>query len=135
MYHPWRVLRALEHIRLKHAELPLGVLGYTNGVDLIVLDKFLLQVERRCTLTHELVHVEMGHETCQSEAIEKRVSAEASRRLITLEHLLLHIPWANNLNELADDLWVTPDVLADRIACLTPSEWAQIRELETQEGW
>lgn len=134
MFHPWGILRKLSHIRLNWADLPPGILGYTNGIDEIVMDKRLLQVERRCTLTHELVHIEWGHLRCQNEKIERKVRAETSRRLVTLEQLLQHIPWARNRHELADDLWVTGHVLDDRIACLTKDEWALINALETQHG-
>ncbi|WP_104087926.1 ImmA/IrrE family metallo-endopeptidase [Arthrobacter sp. GMC3] len=135
MFHPWGILRKLGHIRLTWADLPVGVLGYTNGVDEIVMDKRLLQVERRCTLTHELVHIEYGHTRCQSMKVERQVCAEASRRLIPIEQMLKHVPWARNLQELAEELWVTRTVLDDRIQCLTKDEWALIDALETQSGW
>lgn len=135
MFHPWGILRKLSHIRLTWADLPVGILGYTNGVDEIVMDRRLLQVERRCTLTHELVHIEYGHTRCQPAKVERQVCAEASRRLVTIEQLLKHLPWARNLSELADDLWVTSAVLDDRIACLTKDDWALINALETQSGW
>ncbi len=135
MFHPWGVLRKLAHIRVTWADLPVGILGYTNGLDEIVMDKRLLQVERRCTLTHELVHIEWGHLHCQSAKVEQQVCAEVSRRLITIEQMLKYIPWARNYDELADELWVTSDVLDDRIKCLTKDEWVLIKALEDQRDW
>lgn len=135
MFHPWGILRKLTHIRVTWADLPTGILGYTNGVDEIVMDKRLLQVERRCTLAHELVHIEWGHTKCQSHKCEQLVLAEVSRRLIPIEQMLKYIPWARNFSELADELWVTGDVLGDRIKCLTKDEWVLIKALETQSGW
>lgn len=134
MFHPWRLLRKLSHIRLTWADLPPGILGYTNGVDEIVMDKHLLQVERRCTLVHELVHIDWGHLHCQPAKVEAKVRAEASKLLIPIEDLLRHIPWARSKHELADELCVTGSVLDDRIECLTRDEWALINALETQHG-
>ena len=48
--------------------------------------------------------------------------AEAARRLITLDALLASIPWSEHLAVLADELWVTEQVLLDRLAGLTPTE-------------
>ncbi|MFJ4284050.1 ImmA/IrrE family metallo-endopeptidase [Paenarthrobacter nicotinovorans] len=132
MYHPWRTLRTLNHIRLSLVKMPDGGLGRTNGVDAIWLDKRQQQVERRCTLTHELVHIEHRHTECQPPAIEREVRAEAARRLIRFTDLLRHLAWARSFHELADELWVTEGVLADRVNNLTPEEWAAIEATEKQ---
>lgn len=122
MFHPWRALRALSHVVVvwvrPHADAPAG----TNGRDVVWIDPRLLQVERRCVLTHELVHLEHGHDGCQPPAIEHAVRARAARLLITHEQLAEALPWSAVLEELADDLWVTPMVLTDRLAGLTPAE-------------
>ena len=126
MFHPWRALRALTHVVViwvrPHADAPAG----TNGRDVVWIDPRLLQVERRCVLTHELVHLEHGHAGCQPTAVERRVRAAAARTLISHEDLAAALPWALSLEELADDLWVPPLVLRDRLAGLTATERADL---------
>ncbi|WP_446717764.1 ImmA/IrrE family metallo-endopeptidase [Dermabacter sp. HSID17554] len=51
-----------------------GRCGETNGRDLIRLDERLLQVERRCTLAHELVHLEAGEGRACSASREREVN-------------------------------------------------------------
>lgn len=122
MFHPWRALRALRHVVVVWARPHPAIPAATDGTRTIWLDPRLLQVERRCALTHELVHIERGHAGCQPRAVEHAVRAEAARRLITHQDLLRAMPWALSLEELADDLWVTPMVLTDRLAGLTRVE-------------
>ena len=52
--------------------------------------------------------------------------AAAARQLITLEQLSDALPWSMSLDELADELWVTPLVLTDRLAGLTRAERAHL---------
>lgn len=87
------------------------------------------QVQRRCTITHELVHLRRRHIGCQPEAVEWSVRREAPRRLIPDFHRLAdEMAWAHNLHEAADHLWVTTEVLRDRLACLHPAERAHLHE-------
>jgi hypothetical protein len=106
--------------------------GRTNGVDIIWMDKRLDQVERRCTLTHELIHLERHHIGCQPASVELEVSLEAARRLIPIEGLASALRWSNCPYELADELWVTPSVLADRLRSLTSEEMQLLLASETQ---
>lgn len=94
--------------------MPDEVHGRTDG-EHIWLDERLLQVERRCALTHEMVHVALGHTECQPIAREARVRRITAERLITCEALDDAFKWARNLPELADELWVTVPVLKDRL--------------------
>jgi hypothetical protein len=96
------------------------------------MDRDLIQVERRCTLTHELIHIEQGHTRCQDAVVEWKVRKETARRLISMEGVRRHLPWALSFGELADDLWVTPLVLSDRFRSFTDKEWDIIRSLEGQ---
>jgi len=102
--------------------MPDLVPGRTNGVDIIWMDKRLDQVERRCTLTHELIHIERNHTGCQAPSVESEVCLETARRLIPIEALTAALRWSNCPAELAEELWVTPDVLEDRLRALTPDE-------------
>lgn len=132
MFDPWGTLRRLTHIHVAFVRMPDGVPGRTDGLRVIWLDKSLQQVERRCALAHELVHIEFGHEGCQRPGIEHQVRVETARRLITIEDLCRHLAWARSSQELAEDLWVTTDVLTDRQQSLTPDEAAQLSLVEHQ---
>jgi hypothetical protein len=112
--------------------MPDSVPGRTNGVDTIWMDKRLDQVERRCTLTHELIHIERDHTGCQQPAVELEVSLETARRLIPIEALASALRWSNRPYELADELWVTQNVLADRMRGLTLDEEQLLAAIEAQ---
>lgn len=122
MFHPWRRLRALSHVVVEWARPHPTAPGATDGRSRIWIDPHMTQVERRCVLTHELVHLEHGHRGCQPPAVERRVRAETARRLIADEDLHAAACWARSLEELADELWVIPLVAADRLEHLTARE-------------
>jgi hypothetical protein len=111
--------------------MPDGAPGRTDGRVLRV-DHRLQQDECRCTLTHELVHLEWGHSGCKWPRIEYKVRAETARRLILIDELCQHAAWAWGHHELAEELWVTPDVLSDRLNTLTPDDTAQLALVEHQ---
>lgn len=121
MFDPWRTLRALTHVTLIWTAL-IGRYGYTNGVDLIYMHPVQLQVERRCTLTHELVHLERRHTGPCHQVAERAVRTETARRLIAFEQLVDAFRWSMSLEEAADELHVTLPVLMDRLARLQPDE-------------
>lgn len=125
LFHPWRALRSAEHVDLQWSRHP-AVLGRTNGTNRITLHPDQLQVERRCTLTHEMVHLEWGHRSGCHPTVERQVRAEAARRLITIEYLLDALAWTDDWDEAADVLWVTVDVLRDRIDNLSADETAAL---------
>ncbi|GAA1048463.1 hypothetical protein GCM10009569_05820 [Arthrobacter russicus] len=129
-YHPWRELRNLGHVNLHLVEMSGPWPGRTNGIDTIWLDKNLQQVERRCVLTHELVHLRRGHTICQTTAAEIDVRVETARRLISLEALIAASRWSKSIPEVADELWVVPMVLTDRIEYLRAHERAALVENE-----
>ena len=122
MFHPWRALRTLTYVVVVWARPHPTAPAATDGATVIWLDPRMTQAERRCALTHELVHLEHGHRGCQPHAVEHAVRAETARRLVSAEALLAAAPWALSLDELADELWVTPLVLADRLEHLTAAE-------------
>jgi len=126
MYHPWDELRKLAHITLFWANLPDTRPAETDGTHRIWMSRILDQFERRCVLTHELVHIEWGHTGRVSPAMEAKVCAEAARRLIPLQALIRVRFWARSHDEAAEDLWVTPQVLQDRLTNLTPAEQSAI---------
>lgn len=134
MYHPWRELRQQPQITVQMVHLK-SKRAITNGLDVIWIDKSALQVERRCSLTHELIHIERHHTSCQPPAIERSVRTEAARRLILISDLAKHLAWARSFDELADELWVTPEVLADRIANLDGRERELLSQVEIQSSF
>ena len=104
MFHPWRALRTLTHVVVVWARPHPAAPAATDGATVIWLDPRMTQAERRCALTHELVHLEHGHRGCQPPAVEHAVRAAAARQLITLEQLADALPWSMSLDELADEL-------------------------------
>ena len=59
MYHPWRSLRHRPHRDLAWADLPVELSAYIEG-STITMARDLSQVQRRVTLTQELIHDEWG---------------------------------------------------------------------------
>ena len=89
----------------------------------IVLHPRQSQAQRRCTLTHELVHAERADLGECSERIEELVHAEAARRLITIEALVDAAMYhEDDLEALAEALWVDLETLQARLAHLHPAE-------------
>lgn len=125
MYHPWRVLRdEWPHVDIEHVEELPGRLGETDG-RIIRLSR-QLQVERRCTLAHELIHLEHGDNRDCTPAVDAEIDREAARRLITWPRLLEAVRWARGVGELADELWVTEEILHARVETLHAGELIEL---------
>ncbi|MBH0121522.1 hypothetical protein I0Q12_19215 [Rhodococcus sp. CX] len=105
----------------------------------IYLDCRLTQAGRRCTLTHEIVHLERGPVPRHPyfAALEEHiVDVLTARRLIALPHLIDKLLWTQHPHELADELWVDVDTLTTRVQHLTREERAHInRELARRQPW
>jgi hypothetical protein len=111
--------------------LPDRIMGLQLG-DRIWLSRILTQAERRCTLTHELVHRERGPvpEDPLAAAREERVVEEISaRRLITLDALVDGLRWTRQPHELAERLWVDEPTLDVRLDTLDRLEAAEVTDL------
>lgn len=123
--HPWRDLRDhLAHVTVHWRTLPSPVSGCTDG-ERVWLHDGLSQVERRCVLAHELEHVRRGHREAQPAAVEREVRRSVARYLLPdLAALAGALAWANTQDEAAEELWVTPAVLRDRLEGLTEAERA-----------
>lgn len=132
LWHPWRVLRT-QHSDVDvscRCRLPDRIMGLQRGRR-IWINWILTQVERRCTLTHELVHLERGPVPAEPRARareEKTVSELAARRLIPIAALIDAYRWcpAGVPAELADELWVDIPTLRTRMASLDPFEVAEL---------
>lgn len=131
-WHPWR--HAAEHhpdVDIHcHRELPGNLWGLTDfRLRTIWLCRRLRQVHRRCTLTHEIVHLERGPIPADPAAAarEERIVDEiAARRLITLPQLVDGLRWTRERHQLAEHLWVDVATLNTRMATLDPIETAEI---------
>lgn len=140
MYHPWRRFRAEAQWTLQVASLPRGRMGHINWhTHTITIDRGLLQAERRCTIAHELIHLERGPAPDDSwlRAREERaVEAEAARRLITLDALADALAWSDRPVEVAEELWVDVQTLDVRVDGLNPAERAELdaRLTDDEEG-
>lgn len=122
MFHPWRLLRSRPHLRLQVVDLgDDGPLGCTDG-QTITLTTGLLQAERRCVVLHELIHEERGIPHSEDPREECAVEQEVARRLVSLDVLSDAVRWSQDIHEVADACWVTPDVLRTRWQHLQPTE-------------
>lgn len=126
MYHPWRTLPG--DVVVEHKPLPPRVRGRSKGRTIELHDK-LEQIERRCVLEHEKVHLERGDPGRCNPAVESAIDRIVARRLISFDQLAAAMAWTDQLPELADELWVTPEIAQARIDVLWPSEVTIISEL------
>jgi hypothetical protein len=106
-------------VRIFEVDMPAGLSGQTDGVDIWISNK-LNATQRRCTIAHELVHIEQGHTKAQPEHIEMQVRYETARRLLPSE--LAGSCVGSTVREVADNFGVTPRVLMDRMAMATSDE-------------
>ena len=127
MFDPWQIA-AEKRLRIYLANLG-GLSGVTDG-EHVWLSPGLTWVEARCTLTHELEHIAVGHTGHQPPAVEGWVRVRVARRLIPLERLLGHRESQEHPAAIAESLDVTLDVLRDRIRGLTLEERANLYHRE-----
>jgi Zn-dependent peptidase ImmA (M78 family) len=98
-----------------------GETRWLNGRPVaIVLNSCLNQRERRCTLAHEIEHLERG-QPCGSlrAVIEARVCADTARYLLPDLEQIGKTLAVYDLRQAAAELWVTYKVLIDRLNGLT----------------
>jgi hypothetical protein len=101
-----------------------GVAARTDGVDIWVDDR-LNEVQEKCAIMHESIHIERGHSTVQPEAIEMAVRYETAKRLLPYDHRTDGVvcnPDLKSLAAVAKDLGVTRQVLMDRAVTATDEE-------------
>ena len=122
--HPWGRLRELGDWLIGWAHLPADLAGITrHSARVIVLDKRLLQAERRCTLAHELEHVARGPlpaDPVLAAREEASIDEVVARRLISLCAPFV-VPWRGPRG-LTRLLWVHVPTLRARLASLEPAE-------------
>lgn len=101
-----------------------GQTHWRNGVPVkVVLHERLTQVQRRCTLAHELEHLDRGApcETLRA-SIEARIVKATARYLLPDLEILAATLAAYDLRRAADELWVTFPLLVERLRALTDRE-------------
>lgn len=126
MQHPWRRFREhWGHVALTVEPLPADFHALTDG-ETVWMHTPLFQVERRCAIEHEMVHLERSEHCVQDAAVERRTEREVARRLIPWGRLLEAVRWARSEQELADELWVTPRVLRARSEALRADELLEL---------
>lgn len=128
MHHPWRELRERgDGVVLHYTRFNDTRVAATNGNNAIWLDQDLLQVERRCAIQHEQAHIDLGHTNCDDPREERAARRLTAQKLIHWDHLVDVFKWAHTALEAADELWVTPEVLEDRLRFLRPHEKGLLR--------
>ncbi|MBJ8342823.1 hypothetical protein JGU71_28425 [Antrihabitans sp. YC3-6] len=139
-WHPWRHLRDNHsHVDVTYPDLGgLGCLGRRRAGH-IEIDETLDQVERRCTVTHEITHIERGpvpDHPFYGPKEERTVERITAERLIELDALIDALAWNRHRvdAETAGELWVDLDVLVTRVKNLTEDERRHIdMELERRQ--
>ncbi|MCW2300678.1 hypothetical protein [Rhodococcus erythropolis] len=141
-YHPWRVLRDFYpgmNVTCSR-ELSGDTFGRWHDEGLEICST-LDQAERRCTLTHEIVHLERGpvpDDERLAQREEKIVDCITARRLISLEQLIDALVWNRHrvTSETAEELWVDLPTLLNRVQNLKDSERRYIdQELARRQPW
>lgn len=123
--HPWRRLRNLVHVTLDwHDDGPMGLTTHETAT--VSLRRGMTWAERRCTLEHELEHVETGPLPWGlREKDEERVRRLTALRMIPdIRPVGGAIAWALSGEEAADELGVDLDVLEYRLRHMSPMERA-----------
>lgn len=140
-FHPWRLLRSQEWMTLGYHDLDLLDGAYFADIQTVMLRRGMLQVERRCTLAHELAHHHLGHAGCRDRkaAVLQEIEADAvaSRWLIDVEALVRARLWSPDEHVQADELWVDVRMLRARRESLTRDErlYVQSRVCAAQGEW
>ncbi len=138
MDHPWRRLRDRPDWLLEWGMLPPGLMGSTcHRRRVITLDLRLSQAERRCTIAHELEHVERGpmpSDPILAAREEESIERAVARRLVTIRALGDALAWAHTLDEAAEELWVDVATLEARLRSLHPAEHAYLNRRLGQDA-
>lgn len=130
MHHPWRRFRELVDWSLEWAHLPPGIWGVTDFERrTVTLTHGMNQAERRCTIAHETEHILRGPVSRSLTAWEERQVDHNVARLLLPDVRAVGeaLAWAACLDEAADELWVDPIILEERLRCLHPAERAYLR--------
>jgi hypothetical protein len=121
-YDPWRHARRLG-VRVIERPLPGPLRAFWHSPSrTVVLEESLSFREKRCSLAHEVVHVERRDECSQPAAVEAEVHLVAARRLIDLVALARVLSWTHEPRIVADELCVDEPTLECVLASLSDDE-------------
>jgi len=97
----------------------------------ILLDRGLTFTQGRCTLAHEIAHMDLGHYPTGVGHFDRRQERDADglagRRLLPVAVLAEAVQAGWDLPSAADELLVTVEVLRDRLDRLHPAERHALR--------
>jgi hypothetical protein len=123
-YDPWHALADFDRARVVYDDLPprrRGEVDFTTQT--ITLHRRLDPTAQRCTLAHELVHLERGPVMmCHAPREERTVAAIAARRLVSIHDLAEAMRWSQDERALADELSVDVRTVRVRLRCLDDVE-------------
>ena len=122
VFHPWRAIRARGDVTVEWQRRPDLLGSWCERSRRMVLHPDQNQAERRCTATHELLHVERGDTTC-----DWRTHRDAARLLIDLYALGEALVTYDDEAQAAEELWVDLDTLRARLQYLHPAERGYLR--------
>lgn len=131
---PYAILAEHNDLSLCITRLPAGERGrWYPDLHVIVIDEGLTQVERRCTLMHELVHRMRGDVHINDDRYlsrqEKSCHLTVARLLIPFSRLYAAMQWGRDPHELAAELWVDVETLHARILSLSESETTRLHAM------
>jgi hypothetical protein len=123
-YDPWQALSGFERARVVFDDLPPRLRGEVEfATQTITLQRWLDPAELRCTLAHELVHLERGPVMMfHAPREEQAVAAIAARRLVDIDDLAEALRWSRDEHAVADDLNVDVRTIRVRLRSLTAAE-------------
>lgn len=123
--HPWRRLREMAHVTLEwHDGGPMGLTTHSTAT--VSLRRGMTWEERRCTVQHELIHIERGPTPRGlREKDEEHVRRETALRMVPdIRPVGDAIAWALSEQEAAEELGVDLPVLRYRLKHMSPIEKA-----------
>ena len=121
---PWTVL---DRLGLVLERAPICERGRFYPRERVIIVRHDLRiVEERAVLWHEIAHAVRGDERCAADVLDKRQEDAAwryaARRAIPLAALLEALRWSDQVDEVADLLKTTPELLTVRTTTMHPSE-------------
>lgn len=143
-YDPWVDLREnWPHLHVVVEPMAGRLLGELR-YPVIALRAGTTAAQRRCTLTHEIVHLERGVRDCGpwNGREERHVHAEVARRLVSTEQFVRAVREVGGIQggpadvlRLAHALDVDRETMRVRLALVTPAERRRVRALRLPELW
>ena len=127
---PWADLTARSSLDLCCGGVPRGLLGAPAGGRVWRPPRHAIR-ERRCTLAHELVHIDLDLVSDVTWAAEQRVRDVTARRLLPdIDAVASALAGGVDVATASDELWVTEDVLTDRLTNLNDEESNHLPHVE-----